>query len=89
MLKALGALSFDTDNGALWAIFDDAGVRVDFPEGAVDSHAPQLTCLTSDVKRLELAAGAKIGRGDRAFTVRGKPLHDGTGHTTLILDEDK
>lgn len=87
MLKANGALCFDTDNGKLWALFDDAGVRVSFDQGAVDDHAPQLTCRTSDVEALELGKGSRISRQDRNFNVR-ECQADGAGQTILTLDEE-
>lgn len=87
ILKANGALRFDTENGALWALFDDAGVRVGFDVGVVDSHSPQLTCRSLDIERLMIGKGARISRAGRDFVVRDSQP-DGTGQTTLVLDEE-
>lgn len=87
ILKANGALLFQTEMGSLWAVFDDTGVRANFSDAAVNSTSPQLTCRSCDVERLQLnVQGAAVSRETRAFEVR-ELIPDGTGSTVLILDE--
>lgn len=89
ILKANGALDFDTDNGVLCGVFDAEGVRVGFGDANFSSDAPQITCRESDAVRLEVnQSGARISYKDKNFTVR-EVQPDGTGMMTLVLDADE
>jgi hypothetical protein len=86
MLKANGALLFNTEHGDLWGIFDDGHVGVQMDRAELNSSSPQIECLTSDAERCHVnSSGARISHKGETFEVRDAQP-DGTGHTFLILD---
>lgn len=90
-IQGLGGQLVRTDRGNFCAILDSDFSSAGFSDGArVNSESPQLTCRTSDVKRLQLDEGAELdtlvdGVASRYSVREHQP--DGTGMSVLVLDQ--
>jgi len=83
ILRACGAIRFETDSGPLWAIFDDA-FMADIDDH-IEGTGPRLSaCRSCDIERLGIRKDSVLILGDRSYRVdRVEP--DGTGISVVIL----
>ena len=83
MMADFGVQVIPTSGGAFLGVFDDDHIAVgDVP---VDSSAPSLMCMSSDVTAAGITAGAELQIDGAAYVVRSVQP-DGTGVTMLRLE---
>jgi hypothetical protein len=83
-IKALGGQLVPSDQGEFWGIFDtEFQVALD---GAIESLGPAISsCLTSDVKRLQLRKDSAVTVDGVTYKVRRVEQTDVPGLSTLLL----
>lgn len=87
-IKGLGGQLVRAESGECWAIFDAAGVQLQFDDTYINSTTPRLTLRSSDVDLLGIGERAQtVTVDDIDYLVREKQDGDAPGWAVLILDK--